>query len=300
MYTSIFDLTDSSGKSIMKALQSASIAAGLPYTILVCLICVSIWKFFKYETFEDHPSQGFQSCCLDIGVTLYSGKENKPSGLSINGPKIDSARLTRWAKNLFCPAIDFYAALRKIAAAKQKQFGFYEYGIAIPVVVICYYTGFLLVFFEFVLPAGAKDMNDTDSYFVRGIFSSTAGKIVDKHYSDRYGYFRLYTNEWNTGEPLVRATEYFPNREENMAVGDRVGFSNHLAVFGWFGIFMTLGMISVLRANTRALLKIRGSIIEDALCTFLFWPSVLTQVNEELDKYGSGARTIKDESKNSI
>lgn len=42
-------VTDDTGTKALKALQAASICSGLPYTIMLCLMCGSLWKACKYE-----------------------------------------------------------------------------------------------------------------------------------------------------------------------------------------------------------------------------------------------------------
>merc|ERR1712187_499871 len=57
----------------------------------------------------------------------------------------------------------------------------------------------------------------------------------------------------------------------------------HMAVFGWFFILFFGGVVYILRTNTREVLKISGSQIDDILAGMFLWPTVLAQINEALD-----------------
>jgi hypothetical protein len=279
MYSSMFDVSDA--RATMKALQAASIAAGLPYTALVCFMCVSLWKALQYEFEEDSVGVGFRSSCLDFGVTLYQGLPGDRC-FNFGGPKINFNRLKRFFKNLICPFIDMKAAMEKIAIQKRGHAGAYETIVPIFAGVVLYYAGFILLCLDW-LPI------EEGGHIMRGKPLLTADgyvdHIVDKPISNRYGYFRMYTNDWVDGSVVTQATMpgYAADYKESMALGDRVGASNHFSVIGWFLILFFGGIVYVIRANVRELLKIRGSQIDDMLCGFCLWPTVLIQLNEALD-----------------
>ena len=47
------------GTDALVALQTVSVAAGLPYTVIVCFMCVALWKALTSETKPDRKSNGF-------------------------------------------------------------------------------------------------------------------------------------------------------------------------------------------------------------------------------------------------
>lgn len=49
------------GSDALTALQAVSIAAGLPYTVIVCFMCVALWKALTYETKPDKKCATFFS-----------------------------------------------------------------------------------------------------------------------------------------------------------------------------------------------------------------------------------------------
>merc|ERR1711972_430550 len=99
LYSSLFDVADP--RAGMKALQAASIAAGLPYTFLVCFICVALWKMMKYEFEEDTFESGFRSHVLDFGFTLYTGKAGPDLPIGFGGPQFKASRILGTLKNCF-------------------------------------------------------------------------------------------------------------------------------------------------------------------------------------------------------
>jgi len=252
---------------------------------LVCIACVAIWKTLKFECKEDHPNRSFRTSSLDVGITMYSGRKGN-SCLSISGPKCVGSRIVRNIKNFFVPFLELWRALKKLAEARKKRPGGYEACVAISVGIVVYYVGWLFLILDPVIP-----VTDGNTYFVRGFANSTYN-IEDVKISDRYGHFRLYTNDWAPDQRMVVAESYHPEYKENMAVGDRVGPPLRLAVFGFFFLFLFCCVVCAVRSSVRNALKIRGNLAEDALVSFFLWPMVLTQVNEALEE---GLRNPKDE-----
>eukprot|EP00930_Biecheleria_cincta_P039562 TRINITY_DN2718_c0_g1_i1.p1 TRINITY_DN2718_c0_g1~~TRINITY_DN2718_c0_g1_i1.p1 ORF type:complete len:1083 (+),score=158.12 TRINITY_DN2718_c0_g1_i1:304-3249(+) len=273
MYSSIWDVEDARGT--MKALQAASIAAGLPYTVLVCLMCVALWKALQYELEEAIPKVGFRSSVIDIGVTLYEGVPGRNRMLNFGAPKFVPAKFLRVLKNIFCPAIDMFEALRKCATMKKGRSGPWEVFIAVFVGGVLYYTGWLLIAMDSIPIAEG-------GYITLGVQNGTYN-IMETKISNRYGHFREHTNEWKEGEVVINPTNFYPDHKESMGVGPRLFPSLYLAVFGWFFILFFCSMVMVLRSNVRQVLKIAGNQIDDCLLSFFFFPTVLVQVNEVLD-----------------
>merc|ERR1712060_114288 len=273
LYSSLFDVADP--RAGMKALQAASIAAGLPYTFLVCFICVALWKMMKYEFEEDTFESGFRSHVLDFGFTLYTGKAGPDLPIGFGGPQIKAARIIGTLKNCFFPFPDLLKAMQKLRETKKEPATVYDTITAVIVGIGLYYVGWLLVFLDWI---PVKE----GGYITQGVWNGTYN-IIDKEISTRYGYFKLYTNTWETGEALTTSTDFDPNRGESMGVGDRIGHPMHLLVFGWFFIFIFIGMVMTVRSSTREVLKIKGNVVEDFFCSFFLWPTVLLQCNDVLE-----------------
>jgi len=274
MYASIFDVSDP--RASMKALQAASIAAGLPYTFLVCFMCVALWRTLKLEFGEEQFGQGFRSSVLDVGVTLYRGSPGTEKCLSVAGPLIDRKRLTATLRSALCPVMDLWSALAKLREKRGQRAGAWETAVAALVGIALYYAGWLLVCLDWI-PIPANGYNEF------GVWNGTYN-IVPNQVSNRYGHFRLFTNDWSAGEVMTRNTAFSADRKESMGVGDRVGHPMHLAVFGWFFILFFVAVVTATRTSVREALKIRGSAFEDFLCSLFLWPMVLVQINETLDQ----------------
>lgn len=239
----------------------------------------------KFEFEEEKFQQGFRSCVLDVGITLYSGRAGPDLIFGCSGPQLKKDRILAVLKNLFCPFPDLLSALRKIQEKKGERAGIYETVFAAVVGILLYYTGWLLVCLDWIpVPEGG--------YNTFGVHNGTYN-IVDERMSNRYGYFRLYTNEWKAGEVLTKSDMVSPAHHESIAVGDRIGSPMHLLVFGWFFIFCFIMVVTTVRSSARDALKIKGNSLEDLLCSLFLWPTVLVQVNETLDNGPEGSEPLK-------
>jgi len=237
------------------------------------------------------------------GVTLYSGKPST-MGFSMKClPGLNVKRLARWFKNVCFPFIDFYDSVQMLVKQKGKTAGLWEIVSSVFVTVIFYNVGWIVVILEHLLPSDLKQLDEGNTYFTRGVAVRVDGMVKNLdtiEISDRFGHFRKYANEWTPGTQVELPTSFHPNRYETMAVGDRVTYSQHLAVFGWFGIFSYISCVAILRCLTREQLKIKGNMAEDFFVAMFFWPSVLTQVNEELTRVKDGKRTVPEKNNNSL
>ena len=52
------------GTDALNALQTVSIAGGLVYTVIICFMCVAVWKILKEEAGENDPQAPQFSCSL--------------------------------------------------------------------------------------------------------------------------------------------------------------------------------------------------------------------------------------------
>jgi choline-glycine betaine transporter len=294
MYSSLFDVSDRRGT--MKALQAASIAAGLPYTVLVCFMCVALWKTVRYEFEEDAPGLGFKSSVLDFGITLYRGVKGPDLCFNLGGPLFNGDKLSGFCKNLFFPFSSLRTAMEMIARKRGQKVGSQQLLVAAVVGILVYYVGWLLVFLDFV-PI------EEGGYVVLPKWNGTYS-LGEEKVSTRYGHFRLYTNPWAPNEVATYANNPLTDHKESMAMGDRVGAHMQLAVFGWFFLLGFGAVVTVIRTSAREVLRIKGTLVDDALCSLFFWPTVLYQINEALaapvsegyDKNNEDVKTLSEQS----
>jgi len=65
---------EGSMKNVLEALQSTSIASGLPYTIMICFMCSSLWKACRYENGDEKyiRSRFFRSDLFNVFDVRYT------------------------------------------------------------------------------------------------------------------------------------------------------------------------------------------------------------------------------------
>jgi hypothetical protein len=292
LFASNYMIDDQSAS--MKALQALSIAGGLPYTILVCFMCVALWKTLRFEAKEERFFHGFRSSALDIGITLYSGREGGEGPLQCRCsclPTLDTAKFTKWAISCVFPLYLMSMILPKLDEVKQKEAQNRDPNAtdkrsqirSITLLVfaaLLFYSGWCLIILDPVIAI-------EDGFMKRGEKNGTYN-LIKVQYSSRYGHFHGTTNEYKNGERITypdELTQKEKDRGMNMAVGERRGASHmQLAVFGWFFYLFFASIVTVIRISTRELFKISGSILEDFLASVFFFPSVLIQVSEVLDQ----------------
>merc|ERR1712151_933448 len=189
------------------------IAAGLPYTFLVCYICVALWKMMKYEFEEDTFESGFRSHVLDFGFTLYTGKAGRDGPNGFGGPQFKATRILGTLKNCFFSFPDLLKGMQKVRAKRDQPATIYDTIAAVITGILFYYIGWLLVFLDWIPVA-------MGGYITQGVWNGTYN-IIDKEISNRYGYFHLYTNKWETGEVLTRSPDFEPSRgsQWGLAIG---------------------------------------------------------------------------------
>jgi choline-glycine betaine transporter len=289
LYTSNFMIDDSNAS--MKALQALSIAGGLPYTVLVCFMCVALWKALRFETGEEKFFHGFRSSALDIGITLYAGNELGGACSCSFFPSFDSSKFVKWAYTCVCPFklfaeiqpkledLKYELEQKKSERAIDKRSPIKRMAI-LGFTALLFYAGWILIFID-----GAVTIEDP--YVARGEKNGSYN-LMTKEYSSRYGHFYETTNDYKNGERITHPDELTKKeiaRGMEMATGDRRGASHmHLAVFGWFFYMFFACIITELRTSTREALKISGNIFEDFLASVFFYPSVLIQILEVLER----------------
>jgi len=284
------------GSASMKALQALSIAGGLPYTGLLCFMCVALWKVLRFESGEERFFTGFHSSALDIGITLWGGVEGPEKMCSCKClPHIDGGKLVQWVIGCVCPFLKLSQILPKLDDKKYEcdQQKCADTGALIRdrrsklknifvlvFAALLFYVGWVLIIFD-----GAADIED--GFISQGKPNGT-WNLVDVEVSSRYGHFHATKNDWEKGEAITwpaPLSDAERKRGMDMATGDRQGGTHmQMMVFGWFFYIFFACIITAIRTATREVYKISGNIIEDFLCSVFFYPSVLLQISEVLDK----------------
>jgi len=142
-------LLNAGGTKGLVALQTMSIAAGVPYTMLLCIMCVALWRALKMEDgdLDPHGPQ-FTSGLLDV-VSNPTAESLKKVLLAFFAPwysmgnaayKLGGKQTSRWVYWLVL-AIPFYTWIILMALEPAVKaisyvgwtilFGFFTYGTAI-------------------------------------------------------------------------------------------------------------------------------------------------------------------------
>lgn len=270
----------------LKALRALSMCVGLPYTFLVCYMCVALWRTLRYELGLAKWSDGFKLSVLDIGITFYSVKPRQ-EGVCVNMKqgKFDKTRLLEVAKCCFVPYLALLAVFEGLETKTEQRTGKRKYTQkrvminAVLAAILLFYPAWLLIFLDPV-------PMEKNSFVSEGKWNdaTTRDEWVTYDLSSRYGYFRKHTNDWESGQVLQLDTSYKADRLETMGIGDRIGPNMHLQVFGWFFYFLFLAIVAGTRSDVRAACGVGGTFIEDILATFFLWPTVLVQMKAELEQ----------------
>merc|ERR1712032_1630362 len=65
-------MTPGESLGVVHTLRSLMLLCGLPFAILVCFMCVSLWRTVQYEFGYRDWNAGFKVHIFDFGVTVYS------------------------------------------------------------------------------------------------------------------------------------------------------------------------------------------------------------------------------------
>jgi len=288
MYMGRFD--PSNPKASLQALQAASIAVGLPYTFLVCIICVSLWRTLQFESKQRRWDSGFHLSIIDCGITLY---EPQPAGTyaswNFGLGKIKFEILLQSLKNALFPffslisvlkGIEKKKAMKTMNSNKQPSPSIWPTVLG-SIAAVLFYVGWLLIFLDWI----PIDSNAANTYGKLKTNSTGPISIVYEEYKvrNRYGYFRMYENEWVPGAMLDPANPTINGAMLLDKQGDRVGQPWQLGIIGWFFVLLFTAVVSAARTTTRELFHISGTFGEDVLASVFFYPTTLTQLVDTLE-----------------
>ena len=135
--------------------------------------------------------------------------------------------------------------------------------------------------------------SDFGGYWQYGSTETNTLKKVSTRYGVFYGWVeRGYHGQtlktWNSNSvnPVKEsvALTYYPEHGEDFAVGESVGTDGVLEMFGWLSYCIFIALVTWLRGTVGDMYGYHGNIVEDFCASFILFPTVLTQVNETLEK----------------
>jgi len=282
----------------LKALRSASICVGLPYTFIVCFMCVALYRALQFESGERKWLEGFRSCLLDVGITAYDmhpSRDPKTGDrtrvFNIKPGKCDFKKFAMIGLYTVCPILPMLKVQDNISQRRGRGASGVMSKVVSGFVMLFFFSWFLCMFLDYA-PL-SENLQEWGS--IMGDPTSTSGNT--RYYlSNRWGYYHQWANKDNDRNPgdLVKwNTKVYTKGQErgisatvngqsvDLGVGERFAFNYRIAVFGWFFFFMFIMYLVSLRSDVRVEMKIQGTLIEDFLVC-LFWPLALWQMEDTI------------------
>jgi len=270
----------------LKALRAISICVGLPYTFLICFMCLALWRGLQYEC-GDRKWKGnyFESELTDFGFTIYKALEGQEKMFNGAMGTIDGKKLLTSAIAIVCPVPTLFKACTELEAKKGKK-GSRNFGIVVATTAtFCFYLWLLLCFIDYAPVNEGAWLRGADL----GNMTDPAGN-TNYYQSRRYGYYR----GWNMkveenakiiipNNPMNKAQEV-SNSMTPMEVGPRVGRNMRIEAIGWFFYFIFVTLLAYVRNMVRIAYKIPGGLIEDFLAATVVYPTVLFQISDQTSK----------------
>jgi len=281
----------------LKALRSASICVGLPYTFLICFMCVSLYRALQYEAGDRRWGGGFRKSVMDLGITIYScgpSLDNGERTRCFNGQRgsVDFQKILELIIAGVCPAVPLWQITDKMS---MKKFGTAK-NVGTKIVLVAssllFFTWFVLMFVDYA-PI-SSNLQEWGS--IMGNSSDVAGN--SRYYlSNRWGYYHQWANKdnerdvgtfikWNTNvnykgqeSPLTASID---GTKTDVGVGERMAINYRIAAIGWFFFFAFVVYLTGLRSEVRLMKNISGTLMEDFLVC-CFWPFALWQMKDQMD-----------------
>merc|ERR1712217_392599 len=105
----------------LKALRAISICVGLPYTFLVCFMCLALWRALQYEMKDrDWKGNFFTSEICDIGVQLYNPQEGQSKVFNFAPGKIDATKLLKTIAYILVPPLPLWKGYTTLQTKKKS------------------------------------------------------------------------------------------------------------------------------------------------------------------------------------
>jgi hypothetical protein len=271
----------------LKALQYMSICVGLPYTFLICFMCLALWRALQYEGKDRAWSNKFKWSCLDLGVQVYQCGEGKDRCLNITKGWIDIQHFGKVLLLVFAPWVSLMPATVKLEAHKKRPG---SKGVAMAQVIAASFCFYLLFIFAFADYASVDRAPYTwGSAMGNSTSVALGGGSNIRHTSTRYGYFREWNGDPVIGKPIEFSLDLQPVAGEvnygdvGRGVGDKKGRNLRVETLGWFAFFFFVTITANIRFDCRATLGIPGSILEDFICCTFFYPTAIYQMEAQVE-----------------
>jgi choline-glycine betaine transporter len=194
----------------LKALRAASIVVGLPYTFLVCFMCIALYRALQYETGERKWTEGFKSCIVDIGITTYdmfpsrdpaSGNATRCFNIKC-GSGCDGRKLLMLCLYAVCPILPMLKTKQALDQKRGRAGGIGAiFGkIGVVAAFVTFFAWFLFMWLDY-LPL-SENLQE---------WGAVNGNVLDSsantryYLSNRWGYYHLYANkdsERKVGDPV--------------------------------------------------------------------------------------------------
>jgi len=305
----------------LKALRAASICVGLPYTFLVCFMCIALYRALQYETGERKWTEGFKSCIVDIGITTYdmTASRDPATGNATRCFNIkccsgcDGRKLLMICLYAVCPLLPMFRTKEELNRKRGRAGGvgaiFGKIGVF--AAFVAFFIWFLFMWLDYA-PISENLQQ----------WGAVNGNVLDSdantryYISNRWGYYHEYANKdserkpgmpvyYNTlpgissvGTPASTSVDptvaWFKGQERPIpvsgsspagsvarGVGERMAFNYRIAVIGWFFFFMFVMYLVSLRSDVRIVMQIQGTLLEDFLVC-CFWPLALWQMEDTI------------------
>jgi choline-glycine betaine transporter len=288
----------------IKTLRSLSLCVGLPYTFLICFMCVALWRAVQYEQdYVDNKestmwTSGWSSKISDIGITFYTATASlgEPDNYARQATKVcncgkgkfDLKRLGKVVANTFCPAVGLWPAAHKLEARRSNGKGSPIFAKAFTISCTFLFYGWLICCFCEHKPP------ESDPYEWGMVKSGTQNGVAMEedtrtYQSERYGYFREWDSNPADDDGLVRYRHNYDAkagetiaRGFSMPPGPQTNYPRRIEAIGWFFFFFMVTLLAYMRSDIRAVCGISGTLAEDFCCA-TFWPMCTVQMAEQIE-----------------
>jgi len=287
----------------LRALRSASICVGLPYTFIICFMCVALYRALQYEAGDRVWGTGFRTSILDVGVTTWQCGEGKERCFNGQRGRIDFGWVKKLGLYCVCPTIPLMATVDKLERRKSSKSSGGKAGgskpglggkLGVVGASVLFYSWFILLFCDFV-PV-SDELQQWGS--IQGDEKTKTGNKL-WYLTNRYGYYHEWANGPKDRVDDVDRVRYneevekkghekgisvkINEKTQEVGVGARWAKVRRVAAFGWFAFFTFTTYLTWLRSEVRPIYRIKGTLAEDFLAAQL-WPMALYQMSDQLDQ----------------
>jgi len=107
------------GTEALKTLQSLNIVCGVPFTVFVCGLCVSLWDICRYDQGEITKKEGFTDWKMPLYEGIFDWLEHFSSGRRTPPP--DSRHVSGFLLATVFPPYAMFVALKTIPGKSHKD-----------------------------------------------------------------------------------------------------------------------------------------------------------------------------------